>query len=310
MTYTYNDRAILKPGIGGSTAIIHRPAGMFDFQWKTYAASVVDALNSKGSTSALELGEAIHKAMLGDAQESPSMKLVDILARELKVWPECVVRISQLTTGQVLGTLEGARLLNLGVFGMASDFGMKPVTRAEWQAAVDALNAPKADAQADDTVSVRYLIGHGLLTSIAHVDWPRRVYSFDLPPSLRDLDAKPEPKGEPKPVEWDGVGLPPAGVECDVLGDIDGGYTSAHILMHDGSRAVFRYTAGKNIGDHDSACADVIFGRPIFRPIKTAEQLATEQRARAVSEMVDTLKRFNSIHEACGMLYDAGYIKP
>ena len=71
------------------------------------------------------------------------MKLVDILARELKVWPESVVRISQMTSGDIWGALADGGFACVGIATLADDFGMKPVLRSEWQAAVDALNAPK-----------------------------------------------------------------------------------------------------------------------------------------------------------------------
>lgn len=334
MTYTFSDDGIFASCEGFRRLIVERPISMKLGAWIIRAANIIRELGRL---------ESVDTPLVKD-KEPLSMKLVDILARELKVWPEGVSCLSQLQhNGAIINGkgYDGREWARLQIAEDTPPAGVL-VTEAGWQAAVDALKAdrvayspamhiqragrvtrkdsPKADAQTDDTPSLAQLIGRGWLAPIFQIDeigisnWPRRVYSFDLPPSLRDLDANlvvdPKPKDEPKTVEWDGEGLPPVGVECDVLGDVDGGYTSVHILMHDGSRAVFRYTAGKNIGDHDSACADVIFGRPIFRPIKTAEQLAAEQRAKAVGEMVDTLKLFNSIHEACGILYDAGYIKP
>lgn len=195
MTYTYNDRAILKPGIGGSTAIIHRPAGMFDFLWKTYAASVVDALNSKGSTSALELGEAIHKAMLGDAKESPSMKLVDILAREIKVWPKGCLYISHDQSVGVFASLESGGNIKLKVGDhYIADTPRQVVTRSEWQAAVDALNAPKV-ADGNERLNMRLgaMIDMGWIKPVSFWPlWPRQTYGFELAPTLRSLEPKAE----------------------------------------------------------------------------------------------------------------------
>lgn len=233
MTYTFNDQAIFE-AVAGAKAIVRRPIGMSDKKWAKYADGVVKALDNRAPCTPLERGEAIHKSMLDDAQKSPSMKLVDILARELKVWPHSDdASASQdpdkeiaffehsdqsITTGYQSwsGNSYISRSL-IALKDLASDWKTAKVTRAEWQAAVDALNAPKDDAQTDDTVSVRQFIGRGWRIPVYNIDeigiinWPRRVYSFDLPPSLRDLDVKP--KAEPKPVEWDGKGLPPVGSE-------------------------------------------------------------------------------------------------
>lgn len=118
----------------------------------------------------LERGEAIHKAMLDDAQESPSMKLVDILARELKVWPEswgifCVAtkvegndaawfnfRNPVFKDGgwQDLGSVE------LWLSQEPEDRKEVVVRRFEWQAAVDALKVAEgiADAEAGNLASL------------------------------------------------------------------------------------------------------------------------------------------------------------
>lgn len=85
------------------------------------------------------------------------MKLVDILARELKVWPE-TTRLAQDSNGHVFGwtgfpNWDGDQwLIDVGAsldkcrpgeMDLADDHMTSSVTRAEWQAAVDALNAPK-----------------------------------------------------------------------------------------------------------------------------------------------------------------------
>lgn len=224
MTYTFNDQAIFE-AVPGAKAIVCRPIGMPGFRWKTYAAGVVLALNSKGSTSALELGEAIHKAMLNSvkeslSKESPSMKLVDILARELKAWPEswgifCVAtkvegndaawfnyRNPVFKDGgwQDLGSVE------LWLSQEPEDRKEVVVRRFEWQAAVDALNAPKVDI-ADGNVRLGALIEMGYL----HLEtptydfsaWPPERFDCGLLPSLhvqsfgrvkRHQPVEPKPK--------------------------------------------------------------------------------------------------------------------
>lgn len=69
------------------------------------------------------------------------MKFVDILARELKVWPEGDSPLVQGSFGQVYICGGGPIIIETC---RADDWELGEVTRAEWQAAVDAQNAPKA----------------------------------------------------------------------------------------------------------------------------------------------------------------------
>lgn len=81
------------------------------------------------------------------------MKLVDILARELKVWPVDLEYAHQDYDGEIrfYGGKEGTTRFDFRVEEKAHDrcadresrTGSR-ITRAEWKAAVDALNAPKA----------------------------------------------------------------------------------------------------------------------------------------------------------------------
>lgn len=101
------------------------------------------------------------------------MKLVDILARELKVWPEGYNSLQQSFGGMVFhGAKDG--ILPIVCLSVAEDFRTAAVTRAQWQAAVDALNAEKEFVP----------------------------YDFSGPV----LDYGPK--------EWTGAGLPPVGTVC------------------------------------------------------------------------------------------------
>lgn len=167
MTYTYNDQAIFE-AVPGAKAIIRRPIGMSDKKWAKYADGVVKALDNRAPCTPLERGEAIHKAMLDGAQESPSMKLVDILARELKAWPDCIV-VGQSTSGQLHKNSASNSGSCFGhtseVYSKAVDWKTAYVTRAEWQAAVDALKAPNADI-VDGNVRLGVLIEMGYLKPV------------------------------------------------------------------------------------------------------------------------------------------------
>lgn len=68
------------------------------------------------------------------------MKLVDILALELKEWPEGVSGIEQDRRGSCLYQYTGPAI-SAYVESVADDADSAVVTRAQWQAAVDALKA-------------------------------------------------------------------------------------------------------------------------------------------------------------------------
>lgn len=189
------------------------------------------------------------------------MKLVDILARELKVWPEGCSHIVQDHDGQCwpsAGDISASKIVygkewstdDDGVLEfyseIASDFGSAKVTRAEWQAAVDALNAPKV-------------------------------------------------------VEWDGVGDPPAMSKIE--------YKSVGGTWKKG---VF---VGRVYGKIVAGCdeTEVVGWLPLdeMRPIRTAEQVAAEERNKVIREMVaEVTEEPRARHFAfCEALYDAGYRK-
>lgn len=101
---------------------------------------------------------------------------------------------------------------------------------------------------------------------------------------------------------WNGEGLPPVNCFCETLDEDVDCWVKVEIYAH------------TEFMGEAHACAkngtDMFYGLAHeFRPIKTAEQIAAEKRENAVNEMVDSLNRYNSIHEACGMLYDCGYRK-
>lgn len=101
--------------------------------------------------------------------------------------------------------------------------------------------------------------------------------------------------------EWTGEGLPSVGVICE-LWVRDDLWASCQVIAMDEQDgqpvSVVRYGGGYYAGTNKC-----------LRPIRTAEQIAAEEREKAVNEMVSSLGRFNSIYEACGMLYDENYRK-
>lgn len=174
-------------------------------------------------------------------------KLIDILALELRVWPEGYARLEQSMMGVVFYKVFDG-VLPVGIFTISDDYRTTKVTRAEWQAAVDALNAPKV-------------------------------------------------------VEWDGAGLPPVGKSsCEYLGahQFDK-WTVVNIFAHYG------HTVFIDFGDGWRAETD----STRFRPILSAEQVAADEREKAIKDMMEvTSDGISCIGQDDALaLYKAGYRK-
>lgn len=158
------------------------------------------------------------------------MKLVDILAREFKFWPEDIDAIEQDADK---GVMKPGGCINLMLLHeLADDWKTAIITRAEWQAAVDALNAPKV-------------------------------------------------------VEWDGFGFPPAGVTCEFTTNDGHNWKGCKILYADEVSILTGELEGKADRRLLRKCdADVK-----FRPALTAEQVASEDREKAINEMCSVFLR-------------------
>lgn len=231
-------------------------------------------------------------------------KLVEILARELKEWPDCKHgekvetkaltqddngRINTLDSGCFAeqdqfsgGVWLGAQWTWIDLdFEIAEDYTTAIVTRAEWQAAVDALK-PDAQRFAEDYVEAN-----------------------------KDRSVK----------EWNGEGLPPVGTVCEWAGctyapedpkepDLHVG-DQVKIIAHfkDGEFDLAAFTFNPGIHNSARGAAWVNQGsHGCFRPIRTPEQIAAEEREKAVRDMLLCLK--SPLAEATAYdLYDAGYRK-
>lgn len=196
------------------------------------------------------------------------MKLVDILARELKVWPEGVESLSQSFGEMVFYVSSEVQLKTMFRAEISEDWRESAVTRAQWQAAVDALK---------DEV-------HPTESMALHHQEVGRITR-----------------------QWNGEGLPPVGTvcECHLPGELTNNYSwvEAKVIWHNGPTecAVVRSTSKLAWCDE-------------FRPIRTPEQIAAEDRQRAIEDLGEWLSTNCSIPtphlwEAAQKIYDAGYRK-
>lgn len=125
------------------------------------------------------------------------------------------------------------------------------------------------------------------------------LYNGETKPS--DLIERPK-----KQEAWDGSGKPPIGIECEVRFN-DAWSTCKTLAYHQ----VLATAVAVHLLDGSNS----LFWCATFRPIKTSEQVAAEDREKAIEEMVfgdfgcDPDGGNTSAFIVCGFLYDAGYRK-
>lgn len=98
---------------------------------------------------------------------------------------------------------------------------------------------------------------------------------------------------------WNGEGLPPVGIECEVMHGTYG-WIGAKVVGRVGSTTVIRTNDGyAGVHPHE------------IRPIRTPEQIAADEREAAIKAIVGLIESADSrdmtIAEA---IYNAGYRKP
>ena len=128
--------------------------------------------------------------------------------------------------------------------------------------------------------------------------------SFHLMASMWSVVAE-----RPTTPSWSGEGLPPVGVVCEVR-NAPGGWGKATIKYQ--GKGVTVWLWDRPDGNTDqiefASCPD----RLEFRPIRTPEQIAADERSKAIDEMVKALGMDDpgtAEYIRCGLIYDAGYRK-
>lgn len=112
--------------------------------------------------------------------------------------------------------------------------------------------------------------------------------------------------------DWDGKGLPPVGVECECCYTSPSEYYRVKIIAHDDEKAVFRWIDGPmqfKLGDGDHYTLGAFTNpHPTFRPIRTPEQIAAEEREKAIAAMQRIVSSGDPHYgrKVCEALYDAG----
>lgn len=97
---------------------------------------------------------------------------------------------------------------------------------------------------------------------------------------------------------WDGQGLPPVGAKC--LTDRNDFLREVTILCHGKTRTfVFDHVSQEEI------C--LVLKNRVFLPIRTPEQIAAEEREKAVGDMAMSIQGVPYQYPTLYALYDAGY---
>lgn len=104
-----------------------------------------------------------------------------------------------------------------------------------------------------------------------------------------------------KSKEWDGKGgVPPIGSVCEYYW-LDGEeWRKCKIVAH-----YFASVVAVDVLDGTAVCLHA----GLFRPIKTPEQIAAEERFQAIDEMNDLILGWGVEKRMLAVLYDAGYRK-
>lgn len=107
-------------------------------------------------------------------------------------------------------------------------------------------------------------------------------------------------------INWDGFGAPPVGTVCEACVSGTGNWFKSLVLIHHPDEDGV-------VGIHDTV-GNALLWTDTFRPIKTKEQIAAEERENAAQDMAFLMTGHRNREKDCykvlgEILYDAGYRK-
>lgn len=108
---------------------------------------------------------------------------------------------------------------------------------------------------------------------------------------------------EARPKLWGGEGLPPVGTVCELRATGNSSWAKGVVVFSEMNVLVWRW--GRQ---DDSLCASYAHSVEA-RPIRTPEQIAAEEQAKAVHQMGLDAGFSGSVQEFAERLYQAGYRK-
>ena len=275
------------------------------------------------------------------------MKLVDILARELKEWPEEFphAHLSQSVSGRVAYVINNKERMSVGGFEKADDWLDALVDKKDWQEAREALSKP-----ADFPSLAAKMCGIDMRESDASdnseqpdwseapegfdyfIRWPHKsmrgnfyklvgnhyVRDNDYYARVSDVAGDPEIIVTKRPVSaeepWNGEGLPPVGTVCESTWNEsrDEWFKAKVFGVNEHGQPIFRWEEGPKKYEYQASPLSGFHGKPHFRPIRTPEQIAAEERLIAIQAMVDESGfdgETDNVWPSMEALYNAGYRK-
>lgn len=135
--------------------------------------------------------------------------------------------------------------------------------------------------------------------------WGNRADSDDARHNPRESQVR---FSESRPKAWDGEGLPPSGAACEIRSVAAGTeWAQATIVFASRNVIVWDWAGEPSINGLCTAYAHAVE----MRPVRTPEQIAAEEREKAIAEMVSTSPMLDKgwARKVCTALYDAGYRK-
>ena len=105
-----------------------------------------------------------------------------------------------------------------------------------------------------------------------------------------------------KSKEWSGEGIPPIGTVCEYYCSKDDEWRKCETVAYYLANVV-----AVDVCNSTAVCLH--FGLGLFRPIKTPEQIAAEERLQTIDERLDLVGRYSTFKDVMSELYDAGYRK-
>ena len=246
------------------------------------------------------------------------MKLVEILARELKEWPEGAESVDQSVVDRELYAYSSdGEFVQTSIFlSESSDNPYEEVTRAQWQEAREALSKPANFAEPNWNEApggFDYFIQwphKGMRGNFYRIDGDRYVRDNDYYASVKEVHDDSDIIVTKRPIvvsdkTWSGEGLPPAGTVCElrnVAACTD--WAQATVVFASRNVVVWDWAGEPAINGLCTAYAHAVE----MRPIRTPEQIAAEEREQAISEMIQFCSEL-PCRQSCADLYDAGYRK-
>lgn len=176
---------------------------------------------------------------------------------------------------------------------------------------IDWSKAPEGATHYFPSTGVWYMAGNGCAPLVWAGMW-RKAFQF----SQREHKCIERPTTP----SWSGEGLPPVGVVCGKCYNSPSEYYSVKVLAHDshyGEVVIYRWVDGPLEGELDQSTMHLNMASGSnahwsFRPIRTPEQIAADEREAAIKEMTaGYAKNSDTLAGWAAYVYDTlGYRKP